>query len=162
MSLFRLAWSSKIRLPLLITVAFLALDVNLQVEINVFWAPVDRDGDGQGPEDPERPRQRRRHNGNGPPERQTARGLFLPAPLAQMEDFENPSSGEEERSESDLDSSGSSTYTGSASSSAFPSDYDIPNLSLPRYRRGLVPNSHMEEQQELTTRSEETPRSRLN
>jgi len=81
MSLFRLAWSSKIRLPLLITVAFLALDVNLQVEINVFWAPIDREGEGRDNED----RQRRRQNGT---DHQTRRGQILPAaPLAEVEDF---------------------------------------------------------------------------
>jgi len=37
LSLFRLAWSSKVQLPLLITVAFLAFDIHLQMEINIFW-----------------------------------------------------------------------------------------------------------------------------
>jgi len=94
MSLFRLAWSSKIRLPLLITVAFLVLDVNLQVEINVFWAPVDREADRDNEE-----RQRRRQNGTVE-NHQTRHAP--PAPLAELEDLD------EEEIESDPDSSGES------------------------------------------------------
>jgi hypothetical protein len=33
----RLAWSSKIQLPVLIAVAFMAFDIRLQLEINIFW-----------------------------------------------------------------------------------------------------------------------------
>jgi len=39
MALFRLAWSNKIQLPLLITVCFMAFDIRLQLEINIFWEP---------------------------------------------------------------------------------------------------------------------------
>jgi len=59
MSLFRLAWSSKVQLPLLITVCFMAFDIRLQIEINIFWDQAnhrrrgeegdDVDGDGHGP-----------------------------------------------------------------------------------------------------------------
>ncbi|CAG7786572.1 unnamed protein product, partial [Allacma fusca] len=33
----RLAWSSKIQLPVLIAVCFMAFDIRLQLEINIFW-----------------------------------------------------------------------------------------------------------------------------
>jgi hypothetical protein len=39
MALFRLAWSNKVQLPLLITVCFMAFDIRLQLEINIFWEP---------------------------------------------------------------------------------------------------------------------------
>jgi len=139
MSLFRLAWSSKIRLPLLITVAFLALDVNLQVEINVFWAPpADRDG-GEDNEDRERPR--RRHNGIHHAEG-IRRGVIFPAvaPLAQFEDFEDDD-------DNDSDDSDSSTFS-------LPSDIEVPSTTIGRYifpQIGTVPftlngTSHEEQQ----------------
>lgn len=39
LALFNLAWANKIQLPVLITVCFLALDIRLQLEINIFWEP---------------------------------------------------------------------------------------------------------------------------
>ena len=33
----RLAWSSKVQLPVLIAVCFMAFDIRLQLEINIFW-----------------------------------------------------------------------------------------------------------------------------
>lgn len=92
MSLFRLAWSSKIRIPLLITVAFLAMDVNLQVEINVFWAPIDREVEGRENED----RERRRRNGMVRATR--PRHLLPSAPLADVEDFEDDDTSDDELS----------------------------------------------------------------
>ncbi|CAL8122476.1 unnamed protein product [Orchesella dallaii] len=37
MALFKLAWSAKVQLPVLITVCFMAFDIRLQLEINIFW-----------------------------------------------------------------------------------------------------------------------------
>lgn len=37
MALFRLAWSAKLQIPVLITVVFMACDIRLQLEINIFW-----------------------------------------------------------------------------------------------------------------------------
>lgn len=37
MALFRLAWSAKVQIPVLITVVFMACDIRLQLEINIFW-----------------------------------------------------------------------------------------------------------------------------
>lgn len=37
MALFKLAWSAKLQIPVLITVVFMACDIRLQLEINIFW-----------------------------------------------------------------------------------------------------------------------------
>lgn len=42
MALFRLAWSAKLQIPVLITVVFMACDIRLQLEINIFWEPNNR------------------------------------------------------------------------------------------------------------------------
>jgi hypothetical protein len=127
MTLFRLAWSSKVQLPLLITVAFMAFDIHLQMEINIVWEP-NHNNRREGPNND--------HEEDRIEEQRIRRHLLLQingaqAPLAVEEEDDDDEDESEPSSSSEDDEEEEDTST----VSSLPSDVDPAHSRIKFWRK---------------------------